>query len=186
MMNRPSSEASMMRSTVAVVGLLLLLPMCEATSQVGLTAGTEYGFGAYGRVGSRVAVEGGVGFVPLLALNLTVAEDTKIYFPLSIGAKLSIPVSKPDATTPIGVKFGVTHNAILKTGFGAGITAKVGQRLIIGGAIMYFPKAQEGLTDQVNKDNNSNYSTVIGESIAIQPVVSVSFLLGQRRGEPAK
>lgn len=175
----------MIRSKV-VAGLLLVIPMADASSQVGLTAGTEYGFGAYGRFGPRVAVEAGVGFAPLLALNLTVAEDSKIYFPLAVGAKLSIPVSGPDAPTPISVKFGITHNAILKTGFGGGITARVGERLVVGGGMMYFPKAQEGLTDKVNEDTGSNYSAVVEESIAIQPVVSVSVLLGGRRRAPVE
>lgn len=176
----------MMRFALVCAAVWLILPMSRAASQVGFTGGTEYGFGAYGRLDQALGVEAGVGFAPLLVLNLTVSEDSKLYFPVAVGAKLTIPISKPGSPTPIGVKFGVTHNDILKTGFGGGITARVRERLVIGGGIMYYPQAQEGLTDKINEDSGSSYTEVVGASFAIQPFVSVSVLLGPRAHQPGK
>lgn len=177
---------AMIRVALACAALWSVLPMSRAASQVGFTGGTEYGFGAYGRLDRALGVEAGVGFAPLLVLNLTVSEDSKLYFPLAVGAKLTIPVSKPGSPTPIGVKFGVTHNDILKTGFGGGLTARVRDRLVIGGGLMYYPQAQDGLTDKINEDSGSSYTEVVGATFAIQPFISVSVLLGARARPPGK
>jgi hypothetical protein len=42
------------------------------------------------------------------------------------------------------------------------------------------------LTDKVNEDSGSDHATVVDGSIAIQPSISVSLLLGKRRRAPAR
>jgi len=170
-----------MRFTVTACALLIAVP---AGAQFGVTLGTEYGVGVYGRFGNRVALEVGAGLAPVFALNLTVSEDSKIYFPLAAGAKLSIPLRSADHERPLGLKLGVTNNGVLKTGFGGGIDFLLARDplVILGAGIMYYPDAQQGLTDRVNKDSQSSYTTVIDESVNVQPAVSVSIAWPRRGG----
>ncbi len=160
---------------VLAVGAALAIAT-PAAAQFGVTLGTEYGIGGYGRFGNRAALEVGAGLAPVFAFNLSVSEDSKIYFPLAVGAKLSFPLRGPDHERPLGLKLGVTHNGVLKTGFGGGIDFVLARDplVMLGAGIMYYGDAQQGLTDRVNKDSNSNYTTVVDESVNVQPVVSIS------------
>jgi hypothetical protein len=154
-----------------------------AGAQAGVTLGTEYGLGGIARFGNRAALEVGAGLAPVLALNLTVSEDSKIYFPLAIGGKISFPLRGPDHEKPMGLKLGVTHNGVLGTGFGGGIDLVLGREptVILGAGIMYYGDAQQGLTDRVNKDTGSNYTTVIDESVNVQPAFSISIIWPRKR-----
>jgi hypothetical protein len=166
------------------VGVLLCIVAATpaAEGQVGLTAGTEYGFGAYARVGTpQVAVELGAGLAPFLFIGSDSYDDyVKLWFPVAAGAKLSIAVSKPDDPDRFGVKFGVTYNGILKTGFGGGVDYRVGRSpdVILAGGLMVFPDAAQGIVDRFNEDEGTSYTkdnmTIsLGE---VQPFLSISIV----------
>ena len=159
--------------------LFVLVPFVQSQAQVGLTVGTEYGIGGLARIGTeRIIVEAGAGLAPLFVF-VTGVDELEFYFPFTVGAKLSIAASKPESPNRFGVKFGVSYNGILKTGFGGGVDYEVSQNpsIVLAGGIMYFPDAKQGVTDHYFEDTGN--AAAFEESLAIQPMLSISIIFGK-------
>ncbi|MBI3004814.1 MAG: hypothetical protein HYY49_05295 [Ignavibacteriales bacterium] len=181
MHKRKVLHMTMSAKMAVLLGGFLTLCASVSHAQFGLTAGAEYGLGVVSRFGQRVAFEVGAGFVPLVVFNLTVSTESKLYFPATAGVKISIATTKPEEEYRLGIKVGAAYNQIIKTGFGGGIDYEVSPSsgIVLSAGIMYFPEAQQSLTDKINQERNSNYITVVGESIAIQPFASISIIFGK-------
>jgi len=172
-----------MKTLPVVLLCAVLVCVSEAQAQMqarmGLTAGTEYGLGAVARIGSNdMLVEAGGGLAPFWVF-VTGVDELEIYFPFTVGAKLSIATTKGDNPNRFGVKFGISYNSILKTGFGGGVDYVVSKdpQIVLGGGLMYYPGAVEGVTDKYREDTGR--TAVFGEEVGIQPAVSISVFFGK-------
>ena len=152
-------------TNLPLAGLALLLsafyaPRAGAQTEVGLTGGTEYGFGAIATTGSRaVQFEAGVGLAPVIFVATVIGGESifKVYFPVAVGAKVSFAINKPGDGNRRAIKVGATYNSLLKVGVGGGLDFRMSDRLKVSGGVMIYPKAKERLIQQVNKDDGSNY-----------------------------
>lgn len=111
--------------------IFLLIKASLGYGQVGLTAGTEYGFGLMAQVGTDAAkLEIGGGLAPLLfSADVTFGDNIfKIYFPGTIGVKLSIRTRGSEEENRLGIKFGLSYNTLIKIGFGGGIDYQISKK----------------------------------------------------------
>lgn len=175
---------------ILLVTLLFLGPISSANGQIGITAGTEYGFGGIAQVGSHTAkLEIGGGLVPLFVfwqIHGPFVEKNyfKLYFPGVVGAKLSVALTKPDRKDRLGVKLGASYNTIMKVGFGGGVDysiAKKSHRIVISAGFMIYPDAYDELLDRFNEEEETSYTKedVSAALMSFQPFVSVSLLFGK-------
>ena len=170
-------------------GLSLIGSPSPAAGQVGLTGGTEYGFGVVGRVGtSPVLLEVGGGITPVLVLgtqqvqfNGVVVSDEvffEAFFPAAIGAKLSLRISgSDDGVTSTALEFGATYNSLLRLGVGGGFDARVSNRVVFSGGLMYYSEAGERLGEKVSEVRGFPASLDLGPLVQFQPYVGLSLLL---------
>lgn len=175
-------------NTKVLIGVIFLhLSLASfAKGQAGLTFGTEYGIGFVAQVGSHATkLEIGGGVVPFLFFATSTFGDdiTKIYFPGTIGAKLSFGTKKSDDENRLGIKLGVSYNTLIKTGFGGGIDYQVAKdpKLVIGGGVMIYPDAKDELRARINEDEGTNYTDeeFSAPLASFQPFVSFSILFGK-------
>ncbi len=163
--------------------ILILFKAYDSNAQVGFSAGTEYGFGFVAHVGTEAAtLELGGGLAPLLSFtDATFGDDIfKIYFPGTVGAKLSIRTKGSEEENRLGIKFGLSYNTLLKTGFGGGIDYKISKKpkVIVGSGAMIFPAAKDELRKQLNEDKGTNYTDddFSAPTAFLQPFISISIL----------
>lgn len=181
-----------MKTKLLVSGILILLSSFSfANGQVGFTVGTEYGIGIIAQVGSPATkVEIGGGLAPLFLywdVNVMFGEDKdylKLYFPVTIGAKLNIGLSKPDEKNRLGLKLGASYNTIMKTGFGGGVDYSIVNKpykIIIASGFMIYPKAYDELLNRLNEEEGTSYTKedVSAALVNFQPFVSVSIFIGK-------
>ena len=166
--------------------ILILFKASYSNAQVGLSAGTEYGIGFVAHVGTDAAnLELGGGLAPLLFFaDVTFGDDIfKIYFPGKVGAKLSIRTKGSEEEHRLGIKFGLSYNTLIKTGFGGGIDYQISKKpnVVIGGGAMIYPNAKDELRKQVNEDEGTNYSDdeFSAPLASFQPFVSISIFWGK-------
>jgi hypothetical protein len=150
-------------------------------AQVGLSLGTEYGLGGYVRAGTYpVKVEAGGGVAPTLVfINVMYGEDIfKIYFPATVGAKISFAVTDKDNPDRLGIKAGVSYNGLLRVGFGGGADYEVSHSptVIISMSLMYFPDAKAGIAEAINKDDGTHYTESSLTMVPLFPVINLSIV----------
>lgn len=150
-------------------------------AQVGLSLGTEYGFGGFLRAGSYpVMIEAGGGFAPTIVyINVLYGEDIfKVYFPATAGAKISFAVTDKENPNRLGIKGGISYNALLGVGFGAGGDYEVSHSptVIISFSLMYFPDAKKKIIEQINKDDGTHYTESQLTLLPLFPVINLSIV----------
>jgi hypothetical protein len=168
-----------LRSLFCITFLLFYATALQ--SQIGCTAGTEYGFGAIGYLGSAdIGIEAGSGIAPNFVFASSPGKDIFVlYFPYVLGVKAVInPSTGKDIN--YSFKIGVSYNSMIKLGFGGGINLYVSEKpqiLLSGGAIIY-PKAENELRKRINKDENMNISknNFSAPLTLFQPFLSLSIL----------
>jgi hypothetical protein len=172
--------------SILCTALFLLLSTSVVHSQVGFTAGTEYGIGLVTRIGPAPAkIEIGGGLAPLFVfVDVTYGSDiTKLYFPATIGAKLSFRVTDTTAENRLGIKLGANYNTLLGGGFGGGVDFEFNKDpvIVLGGGLMVFPEAEGKIRVRINEDEHTHYSeSEFSAPLAIfQPFVSISILFGR-------
>ncbi len=169
-------------SALVAISLLLSSP---TYGQAGLTGGTEYGFGIIVRGGSRSAqLEVAGGLAPLLVFVSTNFGDDilKVYFPVSVGAKLSFGLSGPEAENRFGVKLGATYNSLMKMGFGGGVDYQLSKKpnVFLGAGLMIFPQAEDKVRIRINEDDGTSFtsSEFSAPLLIAQFAISLSILFG--------
>lgn len=177
-----------MKKSIIVLAVVVFIATCPqiAFTQVGVTVGTEYGFGGIVRIGSyKTTAEFGGGFAPFFFfMNVIGGNDiTKLYFPLSGGGKLSFALTDENDPQRIGLKFGASYNSLIGTGFGGGIDYKVSKKdpIYIAAGIMIYPEAKRLIIERINEDDGTHYteSQVEAPTAPLQIVVSVSYIFGK-------
>jgi hypothetical protein len=171
------------RVLIILVLSLQVFAVTHLSAQIGLTAGTEYGFGGIARVGSYpLIVELAGGLAPVFVFVSVLGGDdvTKLYFPFTIGGKLSFAVSDKDNPNRFGIKGGISYNGILRLGFGGGgdFVVSKSPEIVLSGCLMIFPEARKGIVDQINADEGTHHpeSWLEGGLMEVQPQVSISVI----------
>lgn len=195
----PASNARESDARAALFGRFPLAFLCglsligsppPAAGQVGLTGGTEYGFGVVGRVGiSPVLLEVGGGITPVLVLgtqqvqfNGVVVSDEvffEAFFPAAIGAKLSLRIGgSDDGVTRTALEFGATYNSLLRLGVGGGFDARVSERVVLSAGLMYYSEGGERLGEEVSEARGLPPNLLdLGPLVQFRPYVGLSLLL---------
>ena len=178
--------------TATIVFLLLLVVACPSFAQVGISLGTEYGFGLAAQLGNRnVKIELGGGLVPVLVYWRIIGYGPygsidesylKFYLPGEVGAKLNISFSDTDENR-LGFKLGASYNRIMKIGFGAGIDYRTGKKapyLTVAGGFMYFPRAYDELLRRLNDEEQTIYNRddVSAVLVGFRPYVGLTIYFG--------
>ena len=195
----PGSNARESAPRSAIFGRFLLPFLCglsligsppPAAGQVGLAGGTEYGFGVVAQVGTpQVMLEVGGGIAPVLVVGSeqvqfggSVVSETvflEVFFPATIGAKLSLRISgSDDGVTRTALEFGANYNSLLQVGVGGGFGARVSERVVLSGGLMYYPEAGERLGAKVSEVRGFPVSRIdLGPLAGFQPYIGLSLLL---------
>ena len=161
-----------------------------ANAQIGINLGTEYGLGAIVQAGTEeIKLEAGGGLNPLVVVwsitrsgyRISSSSETivKLYFPGIIGIKLNLKLSGEKNKNRLGLKFGISYNTILKTGFGGGLAYDIkGMKntITITGGMMIFSKADDELLVRLNKEEGTFYTNneVSAVLLTIQPYIGFS------------
>lgn len=155
-------------------------------AQVGLSVGTEYGLGLAAQVGTEAAqLEVAGGLLPLLFFAIVTFDDDilELFFPWTIGAKIIVRPNSWDEDNRIGIKFGLSYNTLLKTGFGGGVNYQMSKKpkVIASVGIMIYLKAKDELRKKINEDKGKNFSDdeFSAPLSFFQPFVSVSIFWGK-------
>lgn len=168
---------------LATVGTLLLggsvWSRAWAQTNVGLSAGTEYGFGLIATTGTRaMQLEAAGGLAPVLFAATDYAGEFifRAYFPGAVGGKVSFAINKEGPRRAI--KVGATYNTLIKLGVGGGLDVWLNDRVKVAAGIMVYPQAKKAIVERLNKDEGTNYTLDNFESTAIanmQPFVAFSY-----------
>lgn len=154
-----------------------------AYGQAGVTCGSEYGLGFIAQIGPpevKLEVGAGVLFFVFFA-NVAYGEDiTEVYFPATVGAKLSLDTVQAEDENRLGIKLGMSYNTLFKTGYGGGIDYQIHKapKLVIGGGVMIYPAAKDELLARLNKHEGTSYmdKDFSAPWAKVQPFISFSVL----------
>lgn len=169
------------------LGLASIAGPERAAAQIGVAIGSEYGLGLVGRVGNTDAiVEVGGGIAPVWVFGL---EQTRFggsdeaffeaFFAGAAGAKASLPISRSDeGINRLGIELGATYNTLIELGAGIGIDARVSERIVLSGGVMYYFEAEDRLAEEVSERRNAPASSLdLGPLVGYQPYVGLVILL---------
>jgi hypothetical protein len=179
-------EVHVMKHPLLMLVLMILSCASVATGQVGLTVGTEYGIGLTAQLGPHATkLELGGGILPYFFFaTVTFGDDiTKLFFPGTIGAKLSFSTKKSAEENRVGIKLGASYNTLLKAGFGGGVDFQAAEnpKIVISGGAMIYPKAKEEIVRKINEDDGTNYAKddFSAPLASFQPFVNISIFFGK-------
>jgi hypothetical protein len=159
------------RENSLIILFVIILFTSPLFSQIGLTAGNEYGLGGIIQLSSpAVKFEVGGGVTPLLVIwafkeynyySETSETSVKFYFPACVGVKIGIILINSEKRNELSLKFGYTYNTLIKGGFGGGIDYLINREKTIVGltaGVMYYPNAFDELFKKLFNDKYNIFS----------------------------